>query len=73
MYLFAGHRDRFIILNDRSSDFLYKGEILAILILCGNMPVVKDWFTVSVEGIIKYYLITFINELEISSCPELLF
>ena len=55
-----------------ASEFLYKGETLAILNFCGNMPVVRDWFTVSVKGITRYSLISFINELEISSCPAIL-
>ena len=35
------------------------------------MPVVKDWLTKSVKGIIRYSLMRFIKKLEISSFPEL--
>ena len=52
-----------------ASEFVYK----AIFNFCGNMPVVSDWFTVSVNGITRYSLISFINKLEISSCSELFF
>ena len=36
-----------------ASEFLYKGETLAIFNFCGNMPVVSDWFTVIVKGLIR--------------------
>ena len=53
------------------SPFLYNGFTLAIFNESGYMPVLSDWFIMTLRGSLISCLIVFSSLFDISSTPEL--
>ena len=53
------------------SPFLYNGFTVAIFNESGYMPVLSDWFTMTLRGSLISCLIAFSSLFDISSTPEL--
>ena len=65
------YRYRAIVSNILTSSCLYIGITLAILSLSGKMPVVRDWFIISVMELDISYLICLSILTYNPSCPQL--